>query len=73
MDEDGFTVRYAASLEQYSMQGTRNNRSLIHENGSVESSHRHLKGAVEPALMSRGHRDFACRRQPSFTGILTLH
>ncbi|CAD6563467.1 hypothetical protein LMG24235_08714 [Paraburkholderia sabiae] len=60
-DEDDFTVRYAALLEHYGMNGTRNNRGLGHENGSVESSHRYLKEAVDQALMLRGHRDFADR------------
>ena len=40
------------------MVGTRNNRGLGHENGSVESSHRYLKEALEQALLLRGHRDF---------------
>ena len=40
------------------MVGTRNNRGLSHENGSVESSHRYLKEALEQALLLRGHRDF---------------
>jgi hypothetical protein len=53
-----FTVRYTALLEHYGMQGTRNNRGLAHENGSVESSHRYLKDAVDQALELRGHRDF---------------
>jgi hypothetical protein len=35
-----------------------NNVGVAHENGSVESSHRHLKEAVDQALMLRGHRDF---------------
>ena len=60
-DEDDFTVRYAALLEHYGMNGTRNNRGLGHENGSVESSHRYLKEAVDQALMLRGHRDFVDR------------
>jgi hypothetical protein len=47
-----------ALLEHYGMLGTRNNRGLGHENGSVESSHRHLKEAIEQALLLRGHRDF---------------
>lgn len=59
--EEDFTVRYAALLAHYGMTGTRNNRGLGHENGSVESSHRHLKEAVDQALMLRGHRDFADR------------
>lgn len=57
-DEQDFTLRYAALLEHYGMAGTRNNRGQGHENGSVESSHRYLKEAVDQALMLRGHRDF---------------
>lgn len=57
-EEDDFTVRYTALLEHYDMAGTRNNRGLGHENGSVESSHRYLKEALEQALLLRGHRDF---------------
>jgi hypothetical protein len=57
-EKDDFTVRYAALLEHYGMEGTRNNRGLGHENGSVESSHRYLKEAVDQALLLRGHRDF---------------
>ncbi|WP_184133210.1 IS21 family transposase [Paraburkholderia atlantica] len=60
-EQDDFTVRYAALLEHYGMVGTRNNRGRGHENGSVESSHRHLKEAIDQALMLRGHRDFAER------------
>jgi hypothetical protein len=40
------------------MAGTRNNRGVSNENGSVESSHRYLKEAIEQALLLRGHRDF---------------
>jgi hypothetical protein len=59
--EEDFTLRYTALLEHYGMTGTRNNRGLSHENGSVESSHRYLKEAVDQALLLRGHRDFADR------------
>jgi len=59
--EEDFTARYTALLEHYAMTGTRNNRGLSHENGSVESSHRYLKEAVDQALLLRGHRDFADR------------
>lgn len=59
--EEDFTVRYTALLDHYGMAGTRNNRGLSHENGSVESSHRYLKGAIEQALLLRGHRDFENR------------
>ncbi len=57
-EEQDFTVRYTALLEHYGMVGTRNNRGVSHENGSVESSHRYLKEAIEQALLLRGHRDF---------------
>lgn len=59
--EEDFTARYTGLLEHYGMSGTRNNRGLSHENGSVESSHRYLKEAVDQALLLRGHRDFADR------------
>ena len=61
IDEQDFTVRYAAVLDHYNMVGTRNNRGVSHENGSVESSHRYLKEAIEQALLLRGHRDFEDR------------
>jgi len=57
-EEQDFTVRYTALLEHYEMVGTRNNRGVSNENGSVESSHRYLKEALEQALLLRGHRDF---------------
>lgn len=60
-EQEDFTVRYAALLEHYAMNGTRNNRGQGHENGSVESSHRYLKEAVDQALILRGHRDFEDR------------
>ena len=57
-EEEDFTARYTALLDHYGMVGTRNNRGVSHENGSVESSHRYLKEAIEQALLLRGHRDF---------------
>jgi hypothetical protein len=60
-EEEDFTVRYAALLDHYGMEGTRNNRGLAHENGSIESSHRYLKDQIDQALELRGHRDFADR------------
>jgi len=59
--EQDFTARYTALLDHYGMAGTRNNRGVSHENGSVESSHRYLKEAIEQALLLRGHRDFEDR------------
>ena len=60
-EEEDFTVRYTALLDHYGMAGTRNNRGVSHENGSVESSHRYLKEAIDQALLLRGHRDFEDR------------
>lgn len=60
-EEEDFTARYTALLDHYGMAGTRNNRGQSHENGSVESSHRYLKEAVDQALLLRGHRDFEGR------------
>jgi hypothetical protein len=67
-EEEDFTVRYTALLDHCGMVGTRNNRGLSHENGSVESSHRHLKEAIEQALLLRGHRDFDDR--PAYEGFV---
>ena len=60
-DEEDFTARYTGLLDHYGMAGTRINRGVSHENGSVESSHRYLKEAIEQALLLRGHRDFDTR------------
>jgi hypothetical protein len=42
------------------MDASRNNRGEAHENGAVESQNRHLKIAIDQALILRGSRDFAC-------------
>jgi hypothetical protein len=57
--QEDITSRYEALCQHYKMQATRNNRSLGHENGSVESPHGHLKRRIEQALLLRGHYDFA--------------
>ncbi len=53
------TTRYNALCAHYGMTPTRNNRGVAHENGSIESAHGHLKGAVRDALLMRGSSDFA--------------
>src|SRR5258708_9278407 len=45
-------------MRHYEMTPTRNNRGVAHENGSIESSHGHLKKALQDALLLRGSRDF---------------
>ena len=52
------TLRYDALCQNYGMTPTRNNRGVAHENGSIESSHGHLKAAIKDALLMRGSRDF---------------
>jgi hypothetical protein len=55
---EDLTARYDALCAHYGMEPTRNNRGVAHENGSVESSHGHIKKAVKDALLLRGSRDF---------------
>lgn len=57
--EEDLTQRYEALCEHYGMTPTRNNRGVAHENGSIESSHGHLKRAINDALLLRGSKDFA--------------
>jgi hypothetical protein len=52
------TTRYDALCSHYGMEPTRNNSGIAHENGSVESSHGHLKKTVEDSVLMRGSRDF---------------
>ena len=52
------TQRYEALCAHYDMTPTRNNRGVAHENGSIESSHGHLKRALTDALLLRASRDF---------------
>ncbi len=55
---EDLTQRYEALAAHYGMEPTRNNPGVAHENGSIESSHGHLKKAVADALLLRGSRDF---------------
>ena len=41
------------------MAASRNNPGEAHENGAVEAHNRHLKAALDQALILRGSRDFA--------------
>lgn len=40
------------------MQPTRNNTSVAHENGAIESPHGHLKNRIKQAIYLRGSNDF---------------
>jgi hypothetical protein len=56
--KEDLTLRYEAFCAHYGMTPTRNNSGVAHENGSIESSHGHLKKTLEDALLLRGSRDF---------------
>ena len=56
-----FTANYRALVAHYGIQAEATNPYSGNENGDVESSHRHFKGALDQALLVRGSRDFASR------------
>ncbi len=58
-DDKEFASAYRDLLAHYGVQGHRINVRKPHENGDVESSHGHLKDALDQALRLRGSRDFA--------------
>jgi hypothetical protein len=53
------TQRYDDFCGHYGMVASRNNPGEAHENGTVEAHNRHLKVALDQALILRGSRDFA--------------
>jgi transposase InsO family protein len=57
--QDDLTRRYQELCAHYGMMPTRNNPGVAHENGAIESTHGHLKKAIEDELLLRGSRDFA--------------
>lgn len=58
-----FHARYRDLMEYYRMEPQRINVRKAHENGDIESSHGHLKTVVDQALLLRGSRDFATRKE----------
>jgi len=52
------TARYDDFCKNFSMQATRNNPGASHENGSIESSHGHLKRRIKQALLLRNSYNF---------------
>lgn len=56
--KEDLTERYEALCDFYSMEPTRNNKGISHENGSVESAHGHFKNRVKQELILRGNSDF---------------
>lgn len=58
-----FTRRYQDLIDHYQITGCKTNPASPHENGDVEQSHYRFKKAVDQALLLRGSRDFADRKQ----------
>ena len=57
--QDDLTRRYEGAHARITgCTPTRNNPGVAHENGSIESSHGHLKRALQDALLLRGSPDF---------------
>jgi transposase len=56
--KEEFTESYRQFCEHYGTEPTRNNKGVSHENGAIESSHRHLKKRLDQAIQLRGSRDF---------------
>ena len=52
------TRRYDEFRAHYAMLASRCDPGEAQENGAVESHHRHLKTALDQALILRGSRDF---------------
>ena len=66
LDKDAkndLTERYKAFTTHYDMQPTRNNPGKKHENGAIESPHRHFKNRVMQSLIVRGSIDFSSLEQ----------
>ena len=57
--KEEFTESYRELCVHYGTEPTRNNKGVSHENGAIESPHRHLKNRLDQALLLRGSRDFS--------------
>jgi Integrase core domain len=61
-DPERFPQRYQALMAHYGLKPQAIAARQAHQNGDVEQSHHRFKQAVDQALMLRGGRDFASRR-----------
>jgi hypothetical protein len=61
-DKDEFTDRYRALVSHYSMKPEHTQPVSPNENGDVEQSHHRFLRRVDQALMLRGSREFASRK-----------
>ncbi len=57
-DKQDFTEHYLNLCENYGMKPTRNNLSIAHENGAIETVHGALKHRINQAIKLRGSDDF---------------
>ncbi len=60
-DDREFRAKYQDLLDHYRLEPQRINVRKAHENGDIESSHGHVKSAIDQGLLLRGSRDFATR------------
>ena len=69
------TLRYENFCLHYNMRASRNNPGISHENGSIESPHRHLKRRIIQAFLLRGSYDFSSieEYQSWLEGIVSQH
>lgn len=58
-----FTARYQGLMNHYGLTMEKTGARKAHENGDVESLHRHFKRSVKQALLLRGSQDFADRAE----------
>jgi len=56
--KEDLTDKYEKLCAYYNMEPTRSNKGQKHENGSVESSHGHIKNRLAQELILRGSNDF---------------
>jgi hypothetical protein len=58
-----FTQRYQGLLSHYRLTGRKTQSASPNENGDVEQRHHRFKRALDQALMLRGSREFATRKE----------
>ena len=56
--KDDITERYQSLIQGYGMEATRINPGKGHENGTIESSHRHMKDRIRQSLILRENNEF---------------
>jgi hypothetical protein len=69
-----FTARYQGLMNHYGLTMEKTGARKAHENGDIESLHRHFKRSVKQALLLRGSHDFADRSEyASFLNEIVAH